>query len=420
MEAILLLVIVLSGMYSIRRGIVSPHNLFSLFFLMIYLGWFVFVQLINVFVVYKQSDETVLLVLLVSSLFYFVYFLTYFLLTRTPKIVVCKNRQLVSLLTMERCYKYFFLIGMFGLLLFILKNGFVLFKVSSAGYEQKNIANAGSGVARILYSVGFSYYIACRLIVKPHEIKSTFLISAALGILIFVAIGGGRASALLPLTTCVFYLLWNGRFSFIKYAIYAVSFISLIFMTTVIRYNVSSDKINDKLIASVIYKLQGSFSPADSVGVLLENYDKFIRYPEAALNNFIYFIPRALWVDKPIIIQNASGYFTKEILNYPVELTISVTLIGELLIYAGYIGVFIGAVFTAFYVRFLDVIYESSKNDNFFKAWYLISFISFFSLMREGLAVTMRDTITSIIITILVVLTFHSLSFLQGLIRRKT
>lgn len=411
--SLMLTAVLILSMYICRGRIVSPHYMFSLFYAMVYLGWYLFVLLINEFVDYKLSSDIVDYVMLLSLCFYFVYSVVYFFLSKTPRLVVHNSSVLLSKETVARSYKLFLFIGLAGISLFVWQNGIVLFKVSEGGYEQKNIANAGSGLARILYSVGFSYFIACRLILFPSKIYSSIIYSILIGVIIFYSVGGGRATSLFPLAICMFYLIFKQRVSIFKISVGVVLFFAVILLTTIIRYGIVFEDVDNVLIASIIYKLQGSFSPADSVGVLIQEYQTYLRYPEAIFNNLYYFVPRFIWPDKPLILLNASGYFTSQILNYPVELTISTTLVGEFLVYGGFVGVFVGAILTAFFIKFYDLIFETANKDVFFMIWYLISFLNFFALLREGLALVVRDLILSVAISIFAIFVFHILKIVS-------
>lgn len=382
--------------------------------MMVYSGWYVFVYIINIYGEYKFSSDVVEEVLILAFIFYVIYVLGYVFLKIVPDVNFSRHRTPVNINTIEKSHKIFLLIGMLGLSMYIIKNGFVLLSVADQGYEQKNIANAGSGFYRILYSVGFSYYIAARLILYSDKVWQTTFLAVVIGFFIFVSIGGGRASALMPLVTCFFFMIYSRKIDFVRVVIIAFFLFFLIFLGTLSRYSVSLGTLSDELIVSLLYKLQGSFSPADSVGTLIINYGKFEFFPEGIMNNIYYFVPRFIWNAKPIILENASGYFTKEILNYPVELTISVTLIGELLLYGGYKFLFFGAFLISVYVRSLDFVFYNANKHPLFLMLYMTSFMGFFSLMREGISVSIRDMLLSLVLTVLVFFLFRFFSFMRS------
>jgi hypothetical protein len=376
--------------------------MFLLFFGLVQVSGFFLIEIIKFYDGgYKVEDQLLLSISIITLIalnsFLFFYFLlkkvqmSMFHLIKLPKIdgLVFKKLNIV-----------FIIIGLSGLFIFFIKNGFTLFKIG--GYENKNLANLGIGYARIMYGYGLNFALISYLAVgyTKKKFNITVLWSILIGSLIFVIIGGGRSSSLGLLVLTITIALYYNRIKLRKLVLLGISFIGLVFLLTVARYKLT---FNSNNISLFLYQFQGSFSPVDSFAKIVEVFPNNYKYnPELMFNSFLTLIPRALWVAKPINIEVASVYFTQEVLNYKSFLTISPTLLGELFIYYGYLGIITGMFLCALLVRVLTVIYIKSQRSLNMKIFFLLNALFSFSLFREGLSIALRDFLFfSIIFTML-------------------
>jgi len=396
LSIILLSLIILLAIHFNDYKIDKPFVLFSIFYFMVYPFGYFLIFLINIFEPYKLTNDLIdfytptmlyayLIVALCSSSFNFL----------ISKIKVPQEiDKLVSFKTIVLSRKVFLIIGLIGLILFISKNGIVLLKVMSGGYSEKNYANAGSGVYNILISYGFNLYIVSRLIHKPSQFYSTAIIALIIGTVLFFVMGGGRASSLMLIAAVLLAGFYYGHLSLKVIFLASVTFFLLIIIMTIVRYQVDLTNIDDRLIASVIYKIQGSFSPIDSFIIIANNVSTASDFqPNVMFNNAYYFVPRVLWEDKPLILENAAGYYTKQILHYGSDVTISPSLLGELFLYGGHWGICIGMVVVSVIISLFTSIYSISKNIVFMRLIYFMIMLNFFGMMREGVALLIRDLV---------------------------
>jgi len=399
--------------YPLNMNILHPKKIFIYFYLLVQVSGFFF-ALIIFFLVgeYKISTYTLFNISLLTlyGLIIFLFFYYFFSKSKifvqffySIKLPVLKSN------VFKKVYLIFFIIGLLGLLIYYLKNGFVFFK--EGGYENKNLANVGLGYARIMYGVGLSYGIAAFLLFSFNKFrfKVSLLISLILGVLIFLIIGGGRAASLGLFIEVLIIALYYNRINEKKIFILGIGLFFLIVLLTIIRYKVS---LSSETLSLILYQLQGSFSPIDSFAKIIEVMPfQFDFRQDLFFNSFLTLIPRFIWENKPLDIQVPSVFFTNEILNYKSFLTISPTLLGELYIYGGMLGVTIGMFIVAFFVRLMTIIYIKSFKLASYRLFFIFNALVYFSLMREGVSIFLRDLFMKLFIFSFIVLFIYILYF---------
>ena len=405
------LLVVLLAMWIARyprnSGILHPKKIFLFFYVVVHISGFFVAALINyIFDGYKYNNDQMMqaLILVTYGLFAFIFF--YYILSgkwlnfiSLPKI----NEKVFSALS-----PVYLIFGIAGLLIYIANTGFVLFQ--DGGYENKNLANTGMGFARILYGSGLSYGVAAFLIFRfnKERFKKAVGLSIILGGIIFIAIGGGRSAAINLFSIVIIIAIFYNKITNKKLASLMICLFILIILLTMFRY-----KENFELL-SMMYKIQGSFSPIDSVATISESIPKsYPHQPQLFFNSLLTLIPRIFWPDKPLDILVPSVYFTNVILEYGSFLTISPTLIGELYIYGGYFGITLGMALVALLVRFYSRIYKKSFNNGTMRLFFVMNALFPFSLMREGVSIFLRDQLLMLIIFMTVIISVKITSSLK-------
>jgi len=400
-DGLLVILGLLFAKYPRNYNILHPKKLFIYFFLLVQVSGFFFAGLIKIITGnYKISYDVLLSVSLITFYSFVVFIFSYYIWRRLLPSDIIKFPKL-SESFFKKLYFGFFLVGSIGIFIYYLENGFVLFK--EGGYENKNIANIGLGYARLMYSIGFSYFILSYLLFSfnRRRFKRALYISLLLGVLIFIVIGGGRAASLCLFVECIVIGLYYNCFSRRKIVILNIILFVIILALTFVRYKLH---LSPAIIVSLLYQLQGSFSPIDSFSLIYKHFffnENFI--PSIAFNSFLTLIPRFIWTSKPIEIDVPSVYFTREILNYPSFVTISPTLLGELYMYGGIFSITIGMFFIALIVRIFTLIYIKSFTVPSGRIFFILNALIYFSLFREGLSIFMRDMFLKVNIFIFII-----------------
>jgi len=394
--------------YPRNYGILHPKKLFVYFFLIVQVSGFFFARLIKLIDGnYKVSDDVLLTISLITFYSFTIFVVSYYIWKKIIPLNIIKFPKLYVGF-FRKLYSVFFLLGSIGILIYYLKNGFVLFK--EGGYENKNIANIGLGYARLMYSIGFSYFILSYLLFSFNKkrLRRTLYVSLFLGVLIFVIIGGGRAASLGLFIECIIIGLYYKYFSKRKLITLGIILFVIIITLTIVRYKLN---LSSETMVLLLYQLQGSFSPIDSFAIIYKHFsfnENFV--PNIAFNSFLTLIPRFIWTDKPIEINVPSVYFTREILNYPSFLTISPTLLGELYMYGGILSITVGMFLIALIVRIFVLIYIKSFVIPSARVFFILNALIYFSLFREGLSIFVRDIFLKIIVFISIIFAIEIIS----------
>lgn len=343
------LVIVIFGIYR-NRSLSSFYSVYtSCYWLVMFFGVIVY---INLYLNYQfkpfefhKINETLLLSLLGLLVFNFAYFFRFPLKLKIKRVKVSKlTVRYFSLLCL-----WFSGLAVLG---FVVKNGgFVLLKGS--GYEDRLTSNLGAGMFTIFFPFFIPAY-AMLLLIEPSKKQwiKYFISGLVFGFLTFLAIGGARMN--LAIFICVF-LIIGYAFKYVKLKTLILSPFVVMILMTVLVYFRESDVGNKSSFFFWIY-LMNSFSPFDSFYHIYNYYSEGGNIPGLSVvwQQFYLLMPRAIFEDKPEVIMNVGNFFTKEILGFQSNLTMSPTINGSFILVAGKLGLFIGSYFIGKLVLFLD------------------------------------------------------------------
>jgi len=164
----------------------------------------------------------------------------------------------------------------------------------------------------------------------------------------------------------------------------SIIFLPFVLSVAILRYEFDRLLISDLFEIVVIYFYDG-LTPLDA-HVNIINYLKYKNAPgiDIAINQFLVYVPRGIWLSKPDIIMNGGNYYSSEILGRISVITYSPTMLGELLLVHGSLY-FFGAIPLAFFIKKIDsFIFTRSYIGIVF---VIYSFVAIFNLYREGLYV---------------------------------
>lgn len=385
------LVIVLIGIYK-NKTFASFYSIYSsCYWLVMFFGVIVY---INLYVNYQFKplefniiNETLLLSLLGLLVFNLAYFFSFPINFRVKGLKVSK-------LTV----RYFSVLCLFfsglAVLGFVVKNGgLVLLKGN--GYEDRLTSNLGAGMFTIFFPLFIPAY-AMLLLIEPSKRQWVKYFASGLifGLLTFLAIGGARMN--LAIFICVF-LIIGYVLKYIKLKTLIISPFVIMILMTVLVYFRESDNGNQNSFFFWIY-LMNSFSPFDSFYHIYNYYNEGGMIPGLSVvwQQFYLLMPRFIFEDKPEVIMNVGNFFTKEILGFQSNLTMSPTINGSFILVAGKFGLFLGSFFIGKLVLFLDrVFYYGGLNRIVMKdinpksclmaGGYSFYILYMFNLVRESL-----------------------------------
>lgn len=405
-NTITLIIAFLAFLYPRKENILHPKKIFLSFFMIVQVSGYFLIEIIKSIDKHYKIPDSSLLAVSIITLFSLILFLLFYQLLQPL------NKLLFSIIKLPRLENFafkklnliFLAIGLLGLLIYFKNSGFALFK--AGGYENKNIENLGLGYARIMYNYGFVFFLVSYLATNysKNKFRISIVLSLSIGALVFIVIGGGRASSLQLLIVTILIAIYQDQIKLTRLIFLGVGFILLVFVLTVIRYKLD---FSSEHLSLFLYQFQGSFSPVDSFARIYESIPSQHDYqPSLFFNSFLTLIPRSIWVTKPIELEVPSVFFTSEILNYTSFLTISPTLLGELYIYNGVVGIIFGMFFCALLVKILSVIFQKSHRSFNMKIFILLNALYAFSLFREGISISLRDFLFfSIIFSVLSIFT---------------
>jgi len=273
----------------------------------------------------------------------------------------------------------FFIIALIGFTFYISANGLVLLNLQS--YGDRNIALTGSGVSRIFISFGLiNFFILLALNVNKYQIRHLFY-AIVVGGLVFIVSGGARVGAIRP-ALLYSLVVWRKKKSVILRLGLVFLFVFVFALIgLLLRYK------SGFILEIVLNQIQGSFSPIDSTYLVIAS--GVTHQFDLLLNHFQTLVPRFLWNEKPLFIPTPSNYFTSEILRYSSNVTISVSLIGELMLVGGYLGLILGPFIIIVLLTTLDRSLESNSLNA--KLFFWSNILISFPLMREGLGLFLRN-----------------------------
>ena len=252
-----------------------------------------------------------------------------------------------------------FMLYIISVAMYVAKNGgFVLLKAQD--YTERFEKNAGMGFLSVFFQL-YIPFIILYFLMNPtkRRLLTTFLLSLALGILNYMAIGGMRNIFLSGILSLIA-LSFNKKLLKLR-TIILISIIGFTFVTllAVFRYwsFFETLKSEDILYYLTIYTID-SFSPVYSLHEIIEKVPKVVDYISISYfhNYFLAFIPRFIWPDKPLLMKTSAWFFTNHILQYSREVIISPTFVGEMYMMFGIWGILIGAVILALILNILDII----------------------------------------------------------------
>jgi len=398
--------------YPKNYNFLHPKKMFIYFFLLVQVSGYFFAMLISVVDgEYKISNASMINASILTLYGLIIFIISYYVLSQKHiNYVVSKFIRIPEFNEkfFQRLFIVFLSIGVIGLSIYFMKNGFVFLK--EGGYENRNESNLGMGYAKIMFEIGFRYALASFLLFRFTKMRFVLSLIATLivGILVFLIIGGGRTGALsLFVTTILIALYYDKTQSRKKILLLGTTFFFIITILTVIRYKYEFSTDN---IVLLLYQIQGSFSPIDSFSTIVEVMPKEFDFrADLMFNSFLTLVPRFIWVDKPIEILVASVFFTNEILNYGSFVTISPTLLGELYIYNGLFGITFGMMIVAFFIRLLSIVYLKSHRTAGMRLFIVFKLYIAFGLMRDGVSIFARDLFFSFGIFIFLVISIFIL-----------
>lgn len=365
---------------------------FSLLFLLTFFFGFPLTSLlVFCFDVRVAPPEVLLQTLLAAACFYAVYYVSYKTRLRAR---ASDERPRRALFTMNRVETHLTWILLMGIALlsvgiFFLHNGFLLFKLTS--YSQI-FSSEVSGVALKRF---FYFFIPAMLVIYflRQGVKGWlfFLIATvAFGLLTYAIVGGTRANIIIAFAIFLFIGIIRGWISLWMLAAAGVLGIVGMFWLALRRYGLNVS--GDEAFYTFLYLTRDTFSPWESLALLLQDYDK-IEFQGLApiVRDFYVFIPGWLWPDRPGMVLNSANYFTWEVLNNHSGLAISPTLIGSLVVMGGLWFIPPGAVIVGLIIKWFDWLYSlGNRESNRYKAAILHSFcfgaiFNMIVLVREGL-----------------------------------
>jgi oligosaccharide repeat unit polymerase len=134
---------------------------------------------------------------------------------------------------------------------------------------------------------------------------------------------------------------------------------------------------------AAFYYIQGDLFPVDAV---LKSYwyCNYVNCPGSSViyNHLLRFIPRAIWTDKPDFMLDAAGYYTRAVVGYERNVTLSPTIVGEAILAGGW-NTFLIITFAAGFITQLCTAWLN-RSVGVFKYLLLANVYMGFFWVREG------------------------------------
>lgn len=386
-------VILIARIFNINRRTGLNLELFfwALYLIVSYSGFLFVYFMTEMGISYKIDSLSLRNAFLRTEIFTAILFLSAYASRRLSIINLASNYGLNRLnISGTKLLNTAFVIGLLGLAFYVNKSGIVF--LQDGGYENKNLANLGLGIPRLLLTNGLIFGF-CIYLLKENKTILKIVTATVVGTILFLVMGGGRTISLILIIMYSLSRVFMKRIYF-KQLIVAiiVSLVGLVFMTT-LRYKYV---FNNNVLELLMYQLQGSLSPVDSLAIILDETTWDWHNLSLGFNPLLTYVPRLFWRDKPVEILIPSVYFTRDILNYPSFVTISTGIVGESYLIFGplwwLMPILLGLIFNV--IRNSGSVAESYYN----KLLFILFTPMFFGLFRDGLAVFIRDFMFLIIV----------------------
>lgn len=348
-------------------------KLFSLSFGFMYLGGVYLIYILKQIGYYKNFNIDVIYD---AALFYCIFCVAYisvgFLRLR------CRSFNIAVGLT-ERASRLSLVISILAIVLYIYFNGFVLFKFS--GYSARYESNSGFGVVTLMM-LSFYVYVSLRLYQLQYSIggldKFFWINIFVFLILTFVVLGGHRQLGLGALIGAVIYIASSKRRGYNFIVIWSLIFLLMISGAALVRYGFGFSGGGFEM--ALIYFFD-SVTPINAHADILNYSRGRVVFPDLIYNQFLAYIPRFVWGDKPMQILNGGNYYTSYVLGFDDFITYSPTVIGELILAHGRYF-WLGGIFAGVLLSFIDKLIR--ERGLLSVALIVYSPILIFNLYREG------------------------------------
>lgn len=220
----------------------------------------------------------------------------------------------------------------------------------------------------------FLYYV-----ISPNKNKFVFTLLLILALITCFPTGMPRfaaAAMYIPLMLIVF-----------KYArrkhVFSLIFIFglLVVFPFLDSFRTLSDNSEIKIGLYFTMFLEGHFDSYQNFALLISN--NIITYGTQLLGVLLFWMPRSIWVDKPI----GSGAFAAQKLNFTYD-NVSANYFAEGYINFGFMGILIFLILLAYFTARLDAFFwkkVSFKDNNYFSVLYTISLGFLFFILRGDL-----------------------------------
>jgi WzyE protein. len=247
-------------------------------------------------------------------------------------------------------------LSVFSLLLFAASNGLSL---GQQDYEYRYEAARGWGPI-IAFFPAFLPFVFYK-IYNSKGIPSFLLVSTislAIGLTTYIVMSGYRQILIgtLIIICCVaMERRYIKRWHFVPgVAAFMLLIVSLSFM----RYAGDSSGAStfESIGIAAYYYIQGDVFPMDAP-LKIRDYCDYITPPgtDVVINHLAKIVPRALWEDKPLILLDAAGFYTQEVVGYARGVTLSPTVLGEGYLVGGSAGFYVLMFAGAITLTVLDV-----------------------------------------------------------------
>nr|WP_232534512.1 ECA oligosaccharide polymerase [Mycoavidus sp. B2-EB] len=252
------------------------------------------------------------------------------------------------------------LIAVAALLIFILNNGFLFFSPRSYGQRLFSKDLVLLPLKRLFY-----FFIPAMLVLyflRP-SFKSWVVFLAmtmSFGVLTYFAVGGTRANIALSFALFLFIGIANHHIRLRTLLLTGGVAIGVMTWLALQRYGLKVQ--GAERIETLLYLTRDTFSPWESLALLLEKYHQ-IDFQGLApiIRDFYVYIPQWLWPERPNLVLNTANYFTWQVREY-FAVAISPTLIGSLLIMGGAWSFVFGAMVVGLIIKWLDGLYTAARH----------------------------------------------------------
>ena len=366
------------------------HLFFTLLFLLtFYFGFPLTSVLVFRFNVSVVPADYLLQALLAATSFYAIYYVSYKVRLRPAQAAPRKPWLTMNRVETHLTCLLLALVAVGTVTVFFMHNGLLLFRLSA--YNQI-FSSEVSGVALKRFFYFFIPAMLIRYFLNPTQRQWLLflLITVAFGLLTYALVGGTRANIIIAFALFLFIGITRGWITLWMLVGAGVMAIGGMFWLALRRYNL--DVVGAEAFYAFLYLTRDTFSPWESLALLLQNYDKIDFQGLAPIwRDFYVFIPGWLWPDRPSMVLNSANYFTWEVLNNHSGLAISPTLLGSLLIMGGAGFIPLGAIAVGLLMKGFDSLYQQGREAvNRYSGAILQSFcfgavFNMIVLAREGL-----------------------------------